>query len=158
MLTVVSAYKAYFFAMAKVDDPFAMSNVLSTAGLVAIIINSLIVVRYGRRRVLLMTGLIGCGVLQLIIAIVYQYQPGKPSTGKVIVGLSCIYMMLYNGCIVGFPNISQTCMLTSLIGKLCMVVWRGDPVSASPKPHLRSSRSRRFRHGVAYYIHCSILH
>lgn len=82
-----------------------MSNVLSTAGLVAIIINSLIVVRYGRRRVLLMTGLIGCGLLQLIIAIVYQRQPGRPSTGKVIVGLSCVYMMLYNGMIVSclFP-------------------------------------------------------
>jgi hypothetical protein len=104
-LTAPLAYKAYFFAMAKVDNPFGMSNVLSTAGLVAIIINSLIVVRYGRRRVLLMTGLIGCGFIQLIVALVYQQQPGKASTGKVIVGLSCIYMMLYNGMIVSaFPT------------------------------------------------------
>lgn len=74
-----------------------MSNVLSTAGLLAIIINSLIVVRYGRRRILLITGLMICGVLQLIIAIVYQEQPGTTSTGKTIVGLSCIYMFSYNG-------------------------------------------------------------
>lgn len=94
---ILSAYKAYFFGMANVDDPFAMSNVLSTAGLLAIIINSLIVVRYGRRRVLLMTGLMICGVLQLIIAIVYQEQPGTTSTGKTIVALSCIYMFSYNG-------------------------------------------------------------
>lgn len=53
-----------------------MSCVLSTLGLVAIIINSLIVVRYGRRRVLLTTGLIICCILQLIIAIVYD-QKGR---------------------------------------------------------------------------------
>ncbi|KPI38038.1 putative glucose transporter rco-3 [Cyphellophora attinorum] len=94
----IIAYKAYFFAMAKVDNPFGI--------LVAIIINSLIVVRYGRRRVLLMTGLIGCGFIQLIVALVYQQQPGKPSTGKVIVGLSCIYMMLYNGMIATYAWLS----------------------------------------------------
>ena len=62
--------------MAKVADPFGMSCVLSTIGLLALIINSLFVVRYGRRRVLLMTGLLVCGVLQLIIAVVYDKNPG----------------------------------------------------------------------------------
>ncbi|KAF2878500.1 monosaccharide transporter-like protein [Massariosphaeria phaeospora] len=93
----IIAYKAYFFTMAKVTDPFAMTNVLSCIGIVAIIANSLIIVKYGRRRVLLMTGLIGCGVLQLIIAVVYTKQPGTKRTGTVIVALSCIYMFSYNG-------------------------------------------------------------
>ncbi|ETN45178.1 uncharacterized protein HMPREF1541_10055 [Cyphellophora europaea CBS 101466] len=102
----IIAYKAYFFTMANVDDPFAMSNVLSTAGLAAIILNSLIVVRYGRRRVLLITGLLVCGCLQLIIAIVYDHKPGTTATGKVIVGLSCIYMMSYNGMIATYAWLS----------------------------------------------------
>jgi hypothetical protein len=93
------AYKAYFFTMAKVTNPFAMTNVLSCMGLIAIILNSLIIVKYGRRRVLLMTGLLFCGVLQLIIAIVYTKQPGTKSTGNVTVGLSCIYLFSYNGMI-----------------------------------------------------------
>jgi hypothetical protein len=82
--------------MARVDNPFAMSNVLSTIGLLAIIINSLIVVRFGRRRVLLMTGLTACGFLQLVIALVYDKKPGSSVTGKVLVALSCLYMFSYN--------------------------------------------------------------
>ncbi|KAF2640727.1 monosaccharide transporter-like protein [Massarina eburnea CBS 473.64] len=95
----IIAYKAYFLTMAKVTNPFAMSNVLSTIGIIAIIANSLIIIRFGRRRVLLMTGLLLCGLLQLIIAIVYMKQPGTKSTGMVIVALSCIYMFSYNGMI-----------------------------------------------------------
>ena len=91
-----AAYKAYFFTMANVDDPFAMTNVLSTLGLVAIITNSLIIVRWGRRRRMLISGLIGCAVLQLIIAIVYDKKSGSPDTGKVLVALSSLYLMSYN--------------------------------------------------------------
>lgn len=88
--------------MAKVANPFAMGCVLSAIGLLAIVLNSLIVVRYGRRRVLLMGGLGICGVLQLIVAIVYDKDPGAKATGEVLVALSCLYMMSYN---VGTQNI-----------------------------------------------------
>lgn len=90
------AYKAYFFTMAKVANPFAMGCVLSAIGLFAIVLNSLIVVRYGRRRVLLMGGLGICGILQLIVAVVYDQNPGAKATGEVLVALSCLYMMSYN--------------------------------------------------------------
>lgn len=94
-----AAYKQYFLTMAKVSNPFGMSNVLSCIGIIAILTNSLIVKNYGRRRVLLMTGLLLCGCLQLIIACVYHQQPGTKSTGVVIVALSCLYMFSYNGMI-----------------------------------------------------------
>ena len=93
------AYKAYFFTIAKVSNPFAMTNVLSCIGIIAIIANSLIIVKFGRRRVLLMTGLLVCGILQLIIAITYSKKPGTKDTGRVIVALSCLYMFSYNGMI-----------------------------------------------------------
>ncbi|KAJ4175269.1 hypothetical protein NW754_005690 [Fusarium falciforme] len=98
----IIAYKAYFFAMAKVDDPFAMSNVLSMAGLIAIIANAFIVVRYGRRRVLLTNGLVISGCFQLIIAVTYDKNPGTHVTGRVLVALSCLYMMAYNGMIASY--------------------------------------------------------
>ena len=82
--------------MAQVQDPFAMSNVLSTAGMTATIINAFIVVRYGRRRVLLLGGLVIAGFFQLIIAVVYDRNPGEIVTGKVLVALSCLYMVAYN--------------------------------------------------------------
>ncbi|KIX07384.1 uncharacterized protein Z518_02037 [Rhinocladiella mackenziei CBS 650.93] len=102
----IIAYKAYFFAMAHVSNAFGMSCVLSTMGLLAILINSVIVVRYGRRRVLLMSGLVVCGVLQLIIAITYDKNPGTKTTGKVLVALACLYMMSYNGMIATYAWLS----------------------------------------------------
>lgn len=92
----IIAYKAYFFGMAHVENPFGMSCVLSALGLVAILLNSAIVVRYGRRRVFLMSGLVLCGIFQLITAVVYDKNPGTKATGKVLVGLACVYMMSYN--------------------------------------------------------------
>ncbi|KAK3364643.1 general substrate transporter [Lasiosphaeria hispida] len=95
----VIAYKAYFLAMANVADPFAMSNVLSVMGILAILFNSLIVVKFGRRRVILMVGLGVCGVLQMIIAVVYDKLGRTTQTGNVLVALTCLYMMSYNGMI-----------------------------------------------------------
>lgn len=82
--------------MAKVSNPFGMTCVLSAVGLTAIMVNSLIVVRYGRRRVLILTGLVTCGFLQLIIAVVYDKKPGNIITGRVIVALTSLYMFSYN--------------------------------------------------------------
>lgn len=96
ILTSLLAYKAYFFTMAKVADPFGMSCVLSTIGLLALVINSCVVVRFGRRRVLLMSGLTTCGILQLIIAVVYDKNPGTKTTGRAIVALTSLYMFSYN--------------------------------------------------------------
>lgn len=92
--------------MAKVANPFAMGCVLSAIGLFAIVLNSLIVVRYGRRRILLMSGLGICGVLQLIVAIVYDKNPGAKATGEVLVALSCLYMMSYNVSIPRKPGLT----------------------------------------------------
>ncbi|KAI1077838.1 general substrate transporter [Whalleya microplaca] len=102
----IISFKAYFFTMAKVADPFGMGAVLSAIGLVALIINSSIVVRYGRRRVLLMSGLTTCGILQLIVAVVYDKNPGTTVTGQVLVALSCLYMMSYNGMVSTYSWVS----------------------------------------------------
>lgn len=134
---ILAAYKAYFFGMANVEDPFAMSNVLSTAGLLAIIINSLIVVRYGRRRVLLMSGLMICGVLQLIIAVVYQEQPGTTSTGKTIVALSCIYMFSYNGeSLLGLTSPLMCSSKLTTLGMIATYAWLSG--GEIPSQRLRS--------------------
>ncbi|RSM05237.1 hypothetical protein CEP52_006385 [Fusarium oligoseptatum] len=95
-------YKAYFLAIAQVKEPFAMTNVMSTAGLVAIIINAFIVVRYGRRRVLMTTGLILCGICQLIMAVVYDKHLGSVGTGRALVGMSSLYMFFFNGMITSY--------------------------------------------------------
>ena len=74
---------------------FAMSNVMSTCGLVSIVINALLIVRFGRRRIWLINGLVICGILQIIMAVVYDRRPGLFSTGKVIVALSSVQIAVY---------------------------------------------------------------
>ncbi|CAI4213861.1 unnamed protein product [Parascedosporium putredinis] len=81
--------------MARTPDAFGMSCIVNAMGLIAIIANSLIVVKYGKRRVLLVNGLIICGVLQLIVAIVYDKKPGEKITGQVLIAMTCLYMMVY---------------------------------------------------------------
>ncbi|KAF4832979.1 Major facilitator-type transporter ecdD [Colletotrichum tropicale] len=95
----IIAYKAYFFTIARVEHPFAMTNVLSTCGLLAIIANALVVVRYGRRRVFLLSGLILSGCFQLIMAITFDKHPNTVSTGNLLVAISCLFMIAYNGMI-----------------------------------------------------------
>jgi len=96
------AYGTYFFEMANVGNPFMNACILVAVGVVAILVNLGIMVRYGRRRLFLTWGLVICGFCQLIIAIVYQKQPGTKATGKVIVAISVIYIVVYNGAICPF--------------------------------------------------------
>lgn len=91
-----AAYGTYFFEMAGVGKPFENSCILVAVGVVAILINSAVITKYGRRRIFLVTGLALCGFLQLIVAIVYTVQPGSKSASQVIVAMSVLYIVAYN--------------------------------------------------------------
>lgn len=82
--------------MAGVGNAFENSCILTAIGVVAIMINSAIMGRIGRRRNFLMSGLILCAISQLITAVVYDVRPNDPSTGKVIVALAVIFIFGYN--------------------------------------------------------------
>jgi len=160
--------------MAKVSDPFAMSNVLSAASLTAILINAAIVVRWGRRRVLLMGGFALAAIFQLIVAVVYDKKPGQPSTGQVIVALSCLYMMAYNG-MIGKPKpkspplpLSESPLDTEQIlswadarvlnSNVRLGRRRRDPLAALAQLHLRTGRGRRLLRRLADDLHGALLH
>lgn len=85
--------------MANVGNPFENSCILTGTGVAALMINALIITRYGRRRVMLMSGFVVCGLSQLIMAVVYTVEPGTEKTGKAIVGLSVVYIVAYNALI-----------------------------------------------------------
>lgn len=93
------SYGTYFFTMAKVGSPFMNSCILTAVGVVIIILNSFVIVKYGRRRVFLTAGMIMCGLCQLIVAAIYTTHPGTQSTGKAIVGVSVLYIIGYNGAV-----------------------------------------------------------
>ena len=92
--------------MAGVGKPFENAVVLVTVGVIAIIINTCIITRFGRRRIFLISGLILCAVTQLIVAVVYTVAPHAKSSGKVIVGISVIYILGYNGMISSYAWLS----------------------------------------------------
>ncbi|KAI0467669.1 MFS monosaccharide transporter-like protein [Xylaria cf. heliscus] len=95
----VISYGTYFFEMANVGNAFENSCILTGTGVAALLFNALIITKYGRRRVMMLSGFIVCGLSQLIMAIVYTVEPGTQKTGKVIVGLSVIYIVAYNALI-----------------------------------------------------------
>ncbi|ORY70515.1 putative maltose permease [Pseudomassariella vexata] len=102
----IISYGTYFFQMANVGDAFQNSVILNAVGVFALLLNSFLVTRIGYRRVMMMNGLGLCGLSQLIIAIVYTVQPGTATTGKVVVGISVIYIVAYNGMISSYAWVS----------------------------------------------------
>lgn len=128
--------------MAQVSDPFAMSCVLSTMGLVALMINAAIVVKFGRRRVLLISGLTICGFLQLIIAVVYHEEGASGMTGKVLVALSCLYMMSYN---VSLPSCFYSALTDICQGMIATYAWLAGG-------EIPSQRLRSYTFGLAAAI------
>ncbi|KAK0629408.1 general substrate transporter [Bombardia bombarda] len=100
------AYGTYFFQMAGIGNAFENACILNGVGIVAILINSAVITHFGRRRVFLITGLLICGLAQLLTAIVYQMNPGTKSTGQAIVGLAVVYLLAYNGMIATYAWIS----------------------------------------------------
>jgi SP family sugar:H+ symporter-like MFS transporter len=69
--------------MAKVGNAFQNSCILTAVGVIAIIVNSCVISKIGRRRVFLMIGMFICGICQFIVAAVYHVSPGTVGTGKV---------------------------------------------------------------------------
>lgn len=149
--------------MAKVSDPFAMSNVLSAISICAFIINSFIVVRFGDRRILLMTGLLVCGILQLIIATVYHQNPGTKSTGKVTIGLTGIYMFSYNGMIATYAWLSGGELPTQRLrshtfGLAAAVGFAGAWLTTFTAPYFINPASLNWgpRYGFIWFPSCVI--
>ncbi|KAF4548218.1 Sugar (and other) transporter-like protein 7 [Elsinoe fawcettii] len=95
----IIAYGTYFFQMANVGKPFENAVILTSIGVFAILVNSVFVTKFGRRRVFLMTGLSLCGLFQLIIAVIYTVRPNARGAAKSLVGLTCLYIVAYNGLI-----------------------------------------------------------
>ena len=90
--------------MAGISNAFQNSVILTTLGVVAIIVNSAVITHIGRRRVFLVSGLTICGIAQLITAIIYTVSPGSEATGKGIVALAVIYIFGYNVSLFLFPK------------------------------------------------------
>ena len=149
--------------MAKVSNPFAMSNVLSTIGILAILLNSLIIVKFGNRRVLLMTGLIVCGILQLIVAVVYDKKPGTKGTGTIIIALSCLYMFSYNGLIATYAwlaggEIPTQRLRSHTFGIAAAVGFAGAWLTTFTAPYFINPASLNWgpRYGYIWFPSCAI--
>ncbi|CAI6332850.1 unnamed protein product [Periconia digitata] len=102
----IIAYGTYFFLMAGITDAFRMSCILTAIGVIAIIANSCVISKIGRRRVFLMVGMSICGISQFIIAAVYRGDPRGAATGKVLVGFTVIYIAGYNGMVATYAWLS----------------------------------------------------
>lgn len=116
-------------------------------GVVAMLVNSFAIVKYGRRRVMLTIGLALAGFLQLIQAIIYQQHPGTKSTGKAIIGVSVIYVCVYNVSAITERQNQHTAglLLTKSQGMISSFAW----LSSGEIP---SQRLRSYTFGLAAAI------
>ncbi|PQE09519.1 general alpha-glucoside permease protein [Rutstroemia sp. NJR-2017a BBW] len=80
---IILVYSTYFFEMAGIGTPFGDTCIMAGIGSFVLILNSMIITKYGRRRMFLTWGMTFCGLSQLIMAAVYTAHPNTNLTGKV---------------------------------------------------------------------------
>ncbi|KAI0832289.1 putative maltose permease [Hypoxylon sp. FL0890] len=102
----VISYGTYFFEMANVGNAFENSCILTGVGVAALLATTFLITKFGRRRLMMITGFILCGISQLIIAIIYTVHPNAESSGKALVGMSVIYIIAYNAMIAPYAWLS----------------------------------------------------
>lgn len=73
--------------MAGIGKPFQNSCIMAGVGSFILVVNSLIITRWGFRRIFLFWGMALCGISQLVMAAVYTAHPGTILTGKVLLPL-----------------------------------------------------------------------
>jgi MFS transporter, SP family, sugar:H+ symporter len=91
----ISSYKTYFFQVAKSENPFVDSIIVTTVSLAGATAG-LFTNRFVGRRPALIFGFSVQAVLMLVIAAVWTTNPGTVTTGKVIVGMVIIFQCLYS--------------------------------------------------------------
>ncbi|KAI1413885.1 putative maltose permease [Hypoxylon sp. FL1857] len=102
----VISYGTYFFEMANVGNAFENSCILTGVGVVALLTTTFLITKFGRRRLMMITGFVLCGLSQLIIAIIYTVHPNTESSGKALVGMSVIYIIAYNAMVAPYAWLS----------------------------------------------------
>ncbi|KAI1486416.1 putative maltose permease [Biscogniauxia mediterranea] len=93
------SYGTYFLEMANVGNAFETSCILTGVGVAALLANSFLITRFGRRRVMMILGFTFCGLAKLVMAIAYTVEPNTERSGKILVGMSVVYMVAYNAMI-----------------------------------------------------------
>ena len=91
-------YSTYFFAAAKVSNPFLYTILVDFMGIIGSLVSLFIVRLVGRRQILII-GTSACGIAHLITASVWTAHPATVTTGKVLVAMSAIYNFWYCGTI-----------------------------------------------------------
>ncbi|KAI8957309.1 putative maltose permease [Daldinia sp. FL1419] len=102
----VISYGTYFFEMANVGNAFENACILTGVGAAALGVTAILITKFGRRRLMMISGFISCGISQLIIAIIYTIHPNTESSGKALVGMSVIYIIAYNAMVAPYAWLS----------------------------------------------------
>ncbi|KAI1637835.1 putative maltose permease [Biscogniauxia mediterranea] len=102
----VISYGTYFFEMANVGNAFENSCILTGVGVAALLANSFLITRFGRRRVMMILGFTFCGLSQLVMAVVYTVEPNTERSGKILVGMSVVYIVAYSAMISTYACLS----------------------------------------------------
>ncbi|OQU97757.1 hypothetical protein CLAIMM_03642 [Cladophialophora immunda] len=90
----INIYTVYFLEFSGVDNPLAYSILVEAVGLIVVLLSLLFVRRIGCHT-LMLAGTIGCGLCQLIPAIVWTVEPNTKSLAKVVVAFICLFELFF---------------------------------------------------------------
>lgn len=91
----ILAFGTYFFKVAEVSDPFLWIIITNIIGLVGLIMTWFVVMRMGRRRIIL----IGCGLCtlsMLIMAIIFTVPMSVKNSGVGLIIITSVYLWAFN--------------------------------------------------------------
>ncbi|KUJ16685.1 general substrate transporter, partial [Mollisia scopiformis] len=90
----VNIYTTYFLTIANVPNPFSMSILITTLGLLGCLL-SLTFTRSLNRRTILIVGCSACALCQLLMAVVWTVRPGSEVAGKCVVAFIALFTFFY---------------------------------------------------------------
>jgi MFS transporter, SP family, sugar:H+ symporter len=91
----ISIFATFSFALGGLSNPFQSTIILLCVGFIGNF-QGVILSRYVGRRPLLIYGPLVSGLCLIGIGIAFTVNPIAPSSGRALVGLSCVYLWAYN--------------------------------------------------------------
>jgi len=87
-------YGVYFFEIAGSTEPFQDGIIVNCCGLIGVLI-SIFLMKYCRRRPMLMFGSLGCAFSIFMVALVYTIAPTAHWSQQCVVAFIVIYVFFY---------------------------------------------------------------
>ncbi|KAF2868472.1 MFS transporter [Massariosphaeria phaeospora] len=155
-------YTTYYLEKAKVPDPFAYSILTTCCGILGVLFSFLYVRKIDRRDIMLY-GIMGCGIFQLMPAIAWSIAPNSKAASRAVVASVALFKFAYTtmgpyAWLIGgeYPNNQQRGYVFGIASALnFMFTWLGTftaPFFINP-----AALNWNAQYGYIWFVSCLIM-